>query len=798
MWWHERMSDLSREPDRSVLPVDVRTATSDAAAPRLLTSGVPGAAGVVREPILPVRPPRGAPNVLVVLIDDMGFGASSAYGGPCSMPTAERLSGGGLRYSRFHVTALCSPTRQALMTGRNHHSVGMGVTSEMSTLEPGYTGYRPASAATIAQILGGNGYSTAAFGKWHQTPPVEVNASGPFTRWPTGEGFDRFYGFMGAEMNHWYPQLYDGTTPVEPDRLPEEGYHLTEDLVDHAIDWVSTQQTLTPDRPFFAYLSLGATHAPFHVPPGWRDRYAGRFDDGWDAQRETTLARQKELGLVPADARLAPWAEGVPHWDELDPASRRVAARFMETYAGFAEHADHHVGRLVDTLDGLGVLDDTLVLYLLGDNGASGEGGPDGTLAEHLVGHGFADDVQAMHARLDSFGDPTTYPLYPVGWALAMNTPYQWTKQVASHFGGTRDGLVVHWRNGIAARGEVRHQWHHVIDVLPTVLQAAGLPHPTTVNGVSQQVVEGVSMAYSFDDAGAADRRTTQYFEMVGNRAIYHEGWTAVSRHGTPWLMVDGGDRPFGEDVWELYDTSADWSQAHDLAGVQPERLRRLQEVFVLEAGRHQVFPLDDRVTERENPAVAGRRDLHAGRRSIRLGPRTGRLTEEAAPNVKNRSHRVTVRLDASGRDNGVLVAQGGRFGGWSLYCVDGRPAYAYNRYGRDLTSVRASTAMAPGEHEVVMAFEYGGGPPGGDAEVTLSVDGVEVGAGRLPATTAYYFSFDETCNVGVDRGSPVTDDYPPVRNAFESRLHWVRFDLAPEVELGPEVRRRMSTLVND
>ncbi|MDX6299086.1 MAG: hypothetical protein QOF53_300, partial [Nocardioidaceae bacterium] len=360
-----------------MLPLDVRTATSDASA--TVAATVDGS-GEPREPIRPVRPPRGAPNVLVVLVDDMGFGAPSAYGGPCEMPTAERLAGGGLRFSRFHVTALCSPTRQALMTGRNHHSVGMGVTSEMSTLEPGYTGYRPASAATMAQILGGNGYSTAAFGKWHQTPPVEVTASGPFTRWPTGEGFDAFYGFMGAEMNHWYPQLYDGTTPVEPTRLPEDGYHLTEDLVDHAVDWVCTQHTLTPDKPFFAYLALGATHAPFHVAPSWRDRYAGRFDAGWDAQREATLARQKELGLVPPETELSPWPDGVPHWDDLDPEARRVAARFMETYAGFAEHADHHVGRLIDTLEDLGVLDDTLVFYVLGDNGASGEGGPEGTL----------------------------------------------------------------------------------------------------------------------------------------------------------------------------------------------------------------------------------------------------------------------------------------------------------------------------------------------------------------------------------------------------------------------------------
>ncbi len=752
---------------------------------------------VLRDPVRAARPPSGAPNVLVVVVDDMGFGASSAYGGPCRMPTAERLAGDGVRYSRFHVTSLCSPTRQALMTGRNHHSVGMGVTSEMATSEPGYTGYRPASAATLAQVLGGNGWSTAAFGKWHQTPPVEVTASGPFTRWPTGEGFDAFYGFMGAEMNHWYPQLYDGTTPVEPDRLPEDGYHLTEDLVDHAVDWVTAQHELTPDKPFLCYLALGATHAPFHVAPEWIDRYAGAFDDGWDVQRERTLARQKELGLVPEDAVLAPWAEGVPHWDELDPVARRVAARFMETYAGFAEHADHHVGRLVDRLQQIGVLDDTLVLYLLGDNGASGEGGPEGTIREHLVGHGFADDVEAMAAVVDRIGDASTYGMYPVGWALAMNTPYQWTKQVASHFGGTRDGLVVHWPAGIEAHGEVRHQFHHVIDLLPTILDVAGVPAPERVDGVEQQPVEGVSMRYTFDDAGAADRRTTQYFEMVGNRGIYHDGWTAVTRHGTPWLMV-GGQGSFDDDVWELYDTRIDWTQSRDLAAEHPQLLAELQGVFGAEAEKHQVFPLDDRVTERENPEVAGRVDLHQGRTSLGFGPRAGRLTEEAAPNVKNRSHTVSVEVTVDGTAEGVLVAQGGRFGGWSLYCHEGRLSYAYNCYGRSLTTVRAPLALGPGEHEVVLRFAYDGGPPGDGAQVSLDVDGAEVATGHVPQTTAYYFSFDETFNVGVDRGTPVTDDYAPVRNAFTGNIHGVRVELAPQVPLSAAARARLAVSVRD
>ncbi|GAA5141780.1 arylsulfatase AtsD [Nocardioides marinquilinus] len=762
-------------PDRTRLPLDVDTGT---------------------RPIRPVEAPSTSPNVVIVLVDDMGFGASSPFGGPCEMPTAQRLADEGLRYSRFHVTPLCSPTRQALMTGRNHHSVGMGVTSEMSTPEPGYHGYRPASAATIAQILGGNGYCTAAIGKWHQTPPVEVSPSGPFPRWPMGEGFDYFYGFMGAEMNHWYPQLYQGRYAVEPDRLPEDGYHLTEDLVEHAISWIENQQAITPNRPFFTYVALGATHAPFHVAPEWRDKYAGRFDGGWDAQREATLARQKQLGVVPDDARLAPWALGVPHWDELDETERRVAARFMETYAGFAEHADAQVGRLVDALDDMGVLEDTLILYLLGDNGASGEGGPRGTFREHLVGHGIQDDTADMAARLDSLGDPTTYAIYPAGWALAMNTPYPWTKQIA-HLGGTRDGMIVRWGNGIRSRGEVRHQWSHVIDVLPTILEAAGVPEPETVGGVPQQPIEGTSFAYTFDDADAAERHTTQYFEMIGNRGIYHEGWTAVTRHGIPWEMVTSDKRAFEDDVWELYDHSEDWSQAVDVAAQHPQRLARLQEVFDYEAERFHVYPLDDRVTERENPEVAGRLDLHLGRSSLAFGPRVGRLTEEAAPNVKNRSHVVTADLELMSGHSGVLVAQGGRFGGWSLYVVRGVPHYAYNFVGRDLTVVRGGKPMLPGRHDVVVRFDYDGGPPGSGADVTLEVDGAQVGTGRIPTTTAYYFSFDETFNVGVDRGTPVVDDYPPVRNAFEGLIHRVQLDLDEVTDAGTEAERGRVVMVH-
>ncbi|RSM86341.1 arylsulfatase [Kibdelosporangium aridum] len=747
------------------------------------------------QPVRPTQPPPGAPNVVIVVLDDLGFGTSSAFGGPCRMPTADRLAGDGLRYTRFHVTALCSPTRQALMTGRNHHSVGMGGTTEMSTSAPGYNGFRPRSAATLAQILQGNGYSTAAFGKWHQTPPREISPVGPFERWPTGEGFDTFYGFMGAEMNHWYPLLYQGTTPVQPDRRPEQGYHLSEDLADHAIDWVRTQRTLTPDRPFFTYLAFGASHAPLHVAPEWRRKYEGQFDHGWDRQRELTLHQQKQLGVVPSATRLAGWADGVPHWDELSDTQRVLAARFMETFAGFTEHADRQVGRFVAALDELDALDNTLFIYLLGDNGASGEGGIEGTTVEHRLGHGVVDDPDEMIAHLDAIGDPTTYPIAPVGWALALNTPYQWTKQVASHFGGIRDGLIVHWPSRITERGALRHQFHHVIDILPTVLDCAGIPQPSTVDGVTQKPVEGTSMRYTFDAPDAPDRRRTQYFEMCGNRGIYHEGWMAVTRHGTPWEMVPEGGKRFADDVWELYDIDHDWSQANDLATQYPDRLRQLQDLFLVEAAKYQVFPLDHRVTERENPTLAGRVDLLGDRRSVTYRGGMRRFTEETTPNVKNRSHSITADVELDAHTDGVVISQGGRFGGWSLYFVDGRPCYDYNYFNLTHYTVRGADQLPAGRREIRLEFRYDGTGFGKGGTVILDVDGTKAAEGRVEQTIAYYFSFDETLDIGVDLGTPVTDDYPPIDNAFTGIVHTVRIDLDdanPPPEPGGGLHRRI------
>ena len=479
--------------------------------------------------IEPLRPPADAPNVLVILLDDVGFAASSAFGGPCATPTAERLAENGLKYNRFHTTALCAPTRAALLTGRNHHTVGMGVITELATSAPGYNSIRPNTCAPLAQTLQLNGYSTAQFGKCHEVPVWQTSPMGPFDAWPTGSGFEYFYGFIGGETNQYYPAVYEGTTPLEPEKTPEEGYHFTEDMTDKAIQWVRQQKSLMPDKPFFMYFAPGATHAPHHVPIEWSDKYKGRFDEGWDSLREEILTRQKELGVVPAETELTARHAEIPAWDDMPDELKPVLARQMEVYAGFLEHTDHHIGRLVDALEDLGVLEDTLVYYIVGDNGASAEGTINGTFNEMFVFNGAAalETPEFVSSRIDEFGTPTAYNHFAVGWAHAMDTPYQWTKQVASHWGGTRNGTIVHWPHGFTARGEVRTQFHHVIDVAPTVLEAAGIPHPTTVDGVDQRQIEGVSMRYSFDGATEADRHGTQYFEMFCNRGIYHEGWTA-------------------------------------------------------------------------------------------------------------------------------------------------------------------------------------------------------------------------------------------------------------------------------
>jgi arylsulfatase len=738
-------------------------------------------------PLQPVRPPAGAPNVAIILIDDMGFGAPSAFGGPIQMPTMERLADEGLRFSRFHTTGLCSPTRQALLTGRNHHSVGMGNITEQASNPPGYTSVRPNSAATVAEVLKLNGYSTAAFGKMHQTPVWEVSQSGPFDHWPTGEGFEKFYGFLAAENNQWMPTLIDGTTPIEPPDDPN--YHLTPDLVDHAVAWIQSQQALTPDKPFFVYLSFGATHAPHHAPPEWIEKYSGKFDQGWDKVREETLARQKTLGVVAPDTQLTARPAEVKAWDDMNDDEKLVAARLMETYAGFAEHTDYHAGRFVDALETMGVMDNTLVIYIAGDNGASAEGLLNGTYNEMLSLNGIGVSTEEMLAHLDDIGTPRAYNHYPVGWAHAMCTPYQWTKQVASHWGGTRNGAVFHWPKGITAKGEVRNQFSHVIDLMPTILECATLPQPDVVNGVTQMPIEGISMAYAFGDAAAPEQHSTQYFEMFGNRGIYNDGWSAVTQHSVPWHEQA---HDWSEDVWELYDGATDWSQAIDLAHQNPEKLAELKDLFTIEAARHQVFPLNDNKLQALNPDFSGRPDLLRGRTSMTLFPGMIHLMENTVPNVKNKSHSVSAELEIpEGGAEGVIVAQGGRFGGWSLYVKDGKLHYVHNFSGSALYPVIAETPLPAGPVTVKYDFAFDGGEAGAGGTGTLYVDGEQVGQGRIERTVSYQFSLDEGLDVGRDTASPVTDDYPVRDNAFTGTLHNVRIDLGQDgadAHLSPEL----------
>lgn len=752
-------------------------------------------------PIRPVRPPAGAPNLLVVLIDDAGFGSSSAFGGPCHTPSFEKLAAGGLRYTRFHTTALCSPTRAALLSGRNHHSVGMGAITEFATSAPGQNSMKPNTCASLAETLKLNGYSTAQFGKCHEVPLWETTAVGPFDHWPTGGGgFQHFYGFLGGETNQYYPGLYEGTTRVEPARTPEEGYTLNEDLADHAVSWMRQQKALAPDRPFFVYYAPGATHAPHHVPREWADRYRGKFDQGWDRLREETFARQKQLGVIPPECELTPRHPEIPAWDDVNPAMKPVLARQMEVYAGFMEQTDHHVGRVIDALAELDILDDTVVYLIVGDNGASAEGSLQGTFNEMITLGGFAhlETAESLIPRIEEFGSPKGYNHYAVGWAHAMDTPYQWTKQVASHWGGTRNGTIVHWPGGIRARGEVRTQFHHVIDVAPTLLELAGLPQPLMVNGVLQRPIEGVSMAYSFDDAGAADRRETQYFEMFGNRGIYHRGWTAVTKHRTPWET--GGVRTvaFDDDVWELYDTSSDWSQARDLSREHPEMLHKLQRLWLIEAVKHNVLPLDDRFAERGNAEIAGRPELIPGDRQIVFGP-TARVPGLAMVTLQNKSHAITAQVEVpeSGAE-GVIVAMGGITGGFSLYARDGRPKYCYNFFGLVETIVEGTCVIPPGPHQVRVEFAYDGGGVARGGGVTLFVDGKKAGEGRVEHTEPFAFG-EETCDVGNEFGSPVTPDYGMNGGRrFSGQVRWVEFDTGIAADdhnhlIPPEERLRVA-----
>ncbi|SFO85952.1 arylsulfatase [Mesorhizobium sp. NFR06] len=753
--------------DRTVLPI---------AQPQVPPVTELDARNATPPPPFAVKAPSMAPNVLIILLDDMGFGQPSAFGGPIHMPTLEQLAGQGLKYNTFETTALCSPTRTTLLTGRNHHMNNMGAVAEVATAFAGNTGVRPNAIAPVAEILRLNGYGTAAFGKYHEAPPWEISTAGPFDRWPTHSGFDKFYGFMGGETNQWAPLIYDGTAKVEHPLVPT--YNFMTDMTDQAISWVSSVKTLAPDKPFFIYFAPGAVHAPHHVPKEWIDKYKGVFDQGWDKLREQTLARQIKLGVVPAGTKLAPKPDFIKDWNALTPQEQKLFAHQMEVYAGFGEYADHEVGRLIQALRDRGQLDNTLVFYMAGDNGASAEGGANGVFNENTYFNAVPEPLEVQLQHMDELGGPMTYNHYASGWAVAGDTPFTWTKQVAGSYGGTRNGMVVSWPNGIKAKGQVRSQWSHVVDVAPTILDAAGLPEPKSVNGTVQIPMQGVSMRYSFDDASAKDRHLTQYFEILGNRAIYNDGWLAGTVHKAPWEPKPRA--ALAADKWELYNTRADFSLANDLAASNPAKLKDMQALFMKVAAENHVLPIDDRSLERFNAALAGRPDLMGKRTSLVVYPGMIGMMENAFINVKNKSFSVEATVaNPKGDASGVIVAQAGRFGGWSLWLKGGRPTFTYNWLGIEHYDIASDQPIPTGNATIRFEFAYDGGKPGSGGTGTIFVNGSKIAQGRIKRTQPYLFSADEGADVGMDEGTPVSEDYQ-VPAMFTGTIEQVTIDVKP------------------
>jgi arylsulfatase A-like enzyme len=755
--------------DRTVLPI---------AEPKPPTYTELDARNAKAPPRFEVKAPEGAPNVVIVLIDDVGFGGPSTFGGPIRTPNLDELAQNGLRFNNFHTTALCSPTRNALKTGRNHHTVNSGSIMETSTAFPGNTGQNPNSVAPLAEMLRLNGYSTAAFGKWHETAAWETSVSGPFDRWPIHQGFDKFYGFIGGETDQWYPLVYDGVIKVDPPKMKD--YHFTVDMTNQAINWVKAQQSMTPDKPFFVYYATGAVHAPHHVPKAWADKYKGQFDKGWDQVRAETLQRQKKLGVIPADTRLGKRPKDIVAWDTLPAEHRRLFARQAEVFAGFLEQTDHEIGRLVQALEDIDELDNTLFIYIAGDNGTSAEGGFVGMYNEMTYFNGVVEKVEDLIPLIDEWGGPSTFPHMAAGWAVAFDAPFTWTKQVASDFGGTRNGMVIHWPKGIEMKGGLRSQFSHVIDVAPTILEAAGLPEPTSVNGTVQTLIEGTSMLYAFNDETAPEQHKTQYFEIFGNRAIYHEGWFARTIHRAAWQMTNLP--PLEEDVWDLYNVKDDFSLNRNLAAEQPEKLKKMQALFLQEAEKHHVLPMDDRLIERTNAAIAGRPDVMGNRTSLTLYEGMQGMLENTFMNVKNRSSKITAELDIPTEGaNGAILSQGGRFGGWSLYVKDGKPAYTYNFLGLERYTVAALEALPAGSATVVLDFSYDGDGLGKGGDAALYVNGKQVAEGRIERTQPNVFSADETADVGLDNQTPVAEGIGiGAETRFTGKINKITLEVTP------------------
>lgn len=701
-----------------------------------------------------VNAPKDAPNIIIVLIDDMGFGVSNAFGGPVEMPTLDRLANNGLRYNAFHTTSLCAPTRMALLSGYNHHSNNMGCITEAATTYPGYTGVRPQTITAMAEVLRQNGYNTSQFGKCHEVPPWEISNNGPLDRWPAHCGFEKFYGFLGGETNQWSPLIYDGVTLTETPKDPD--YHFTTDMTDQAISWVRAQKSLQPDKPFFIYYAPGATHAPHHAPKEWIEKYKGKFDGGWDQLRQETIERQKRLGVIPDDTELAAKPSDIKDWEKLSDDERKLFARQMEVYAGFAGHTDHQIGRLVSTVEEMGIIDNTIIIYIAGDNGASAEGQMNGMYQEMTYFNQYPETVPEMLEHYDEWGSPSTYPHFSAGWAVALAAPFAWTKQVAADFGGTRNGTVIHWPAGINAKGEVRTQFTHVIDVAPTIYEITGIPAPKVVNGIVQDPIEGTSFAYTFNQPDTPEKHSVQYFEMFGNRGLYQDGWLARTIHRAPWQFKAA--HTLQEDVWELYNTKEDYSLANDIAAEHPEKLKEMQALFMEEAEKYNVLPIDDRLLIRTNAKAVGRPTMLGDRTSVTYVEGMRGMGVDIFIDLRSKSYTMTADVEIEANANGVIACQGGRFGGLSLYIKNGKPAFSYNFLGIESTDIVAGKTLKPGSYTIVYEFKYDGDGNGKGGLGTITVGGEKIGEGRIERTQPGIFSVDDLADIGMDEGTWVAD----------------------------------------
>jgi arylsulfatase A-like enzyme len=736
-----------------------------------------------------VVPRKGAPNVLLIMTDDQGYGVTSTFGGVVPTPAMDRVAQAGLRYTQFHSTALCSPTRAALITGRNHHSVGFGVIGEMSTGFPGYDSIIGVENATVGRILQQNGFATSWFGKEHNTPSFQYSLAGPFDQWPSGMGFDYFYGFMGGETDQWTPYLFRDHTQVFP-WIGKPGYNLTTDLADDAIKYMSGLNAAAPDKPFFLYYVPGGTHSPHQPKQEWIDKFHGKFDMGWEKLREEIFANQKRLGVIPPNTQLTPWPDVLPKWDSLSVIQKKLYAREAEVFAAYAAYTDHEIGRVIQAVEDMGKLENTLIIYISGDNGNSAEGTLEGTPNQMTAYNGILKlpEVELMR-YYESWGSDKTYPHMSVAWSWAFDTPFKWTKQVASHFGGTRQGVAISWPGHINDVGGIRSQFHHIIDIVPTILEATGVKEPTTVDGIGQRPIEGVSMAYTFDkaNANAPSKRETQYFEMLGNRAIYHQGWVAATTPPTPpWELGTIKLPDINDYKWELYNITEDFSQYNDLAATNPGKLKELQALFLSEAAKYNVLPIDNSVLPR---LITPRPSATAGRTVFTYEGENGGIPVGNAPSLLNKDYTITAEVTIpKGGAEGMIVTMGGVFGGYGLYLLKGKPVFVYNLLNLKRTRWEGGVggadlmgkALEPGKHTIVFDFEYDGPGPGKGGTGVLSVDGKELSRKTMEHSIPFIMAIDETFDIGSDTRTPVDDSYE-LPFHFTGTVDRLTFKLGPE-----------------